>query len=68
MLAPGQTAYLFTGSGPSERLPDGDLLLFAGRQAAVWNNTGDVAYLRNLRGGFVDSMTVGSPPRHPNGH
>lgn len=68
ILARGQTAYIFTGSGWSERLPDGDLLLFAGRQAAVWNNAGDVAYLRNLRGEFVDSMTVGSPPRHPNGH
>jgi hypothetical protein len=67
-LAPGQTAYVFTGAGRSERLPDGDLLLFAGRAAPVWNNTGDVAYLRNLRGEFVDSMTVGSPARHPNGH
>jgi hypothetical protein len=67
-LAPGQTAYIFTGAGRSERLGDGDLLLFAGRAAPVWNNTGDVAYLRNLRGEFVDSMTVGLPARHPNGH
>jgi hypothetical protein len=67
-LAPGQTAYVFTGAGRSERLADGDILLFAGRAAPVWNNTGDVADLRNLRGEFVDSMTVGSPARHPNGH
>jgi hypothetical protein len=68
MLAPGQTAYIFTGAGRSERLTDGDLLLFAGRAAPVWNNTGDVAYLRNSLGEFIDTMTVGSPARHPNGH
>jgi hypothetical protein len=67
-LAPGQTAYVFTGTGKSERLADGDLLLFAGRGAPVWNNTGDVAYLRRANGNFVDSMTVGHPARHPNGH
>jgi hypothetical protein len=68
MLASGQTAWVFSGLGRNVRLDDGDLLLFARRAAPVWNNTGDVAYLRNARGEFVDSMTVGSPARHPNGH
>jgi hypothetical protein len=67
-LGPRQRAFVFSGSGNSERLAAGDLLLFAGRFAPVWNNTGDVAYLRNSRGEFVDSMTVGAPARHPNGH
>jgi hypothetical protein len=43
-------------------------LRFAGKNAPVWNNTGDVAYLRKADGAFVDSMTAGDPPRHPNGH
>jgi len=68
LLQPGETAYVFTGPGHSERLADGDLLLFAGRRAPVWNNTGDGAYLRNARGEFIDWMTVGDPARHPNGH
>ena len=68
MLAPGQTAYVFTGSGHNERRAEGDLLLFAGRRAPIWNNTGDVAYLRNARGELLDWMDVGAPARHPNGH
>jgi hypothetical protein len=68
MLYPGQTAWLFTALGRNERLADGDLLLFANRVVPVWNNTGDVAYLRDALGRFVDSMTVGDPARHPNGH
>jgi hypothetical protein len=67
-LWPRQTAYVFTGVGADERLADGDLLLFAGRSAAIWNDHGDVAYLRRLDGTIVDSLTVGSPKRHPNGH
>jgi hypothetical protein len=68
LLRPQETAYVFTGPGRSERLADGDLLLFAGRYAPVWNNSGDVAYLRNARGEFIDWMDVGAPARHPNGH
>jgi hypothetical protein len=67
-LRPGQVAYVFTGSGQNERLADGDLLLFAGRSAPIWNNDGDVAYLRDSSGRFIDSRTVGDPKRHPNGH
>jgi hypothetical protein len=61
-------AFVFTGRGANERLADGDLLLFAERSAPIWNNSGDVAYLRRLDGTFVDSLTVGHPARHPNGH
>jgi Lamin Tail Domain len=72
MLGPGQVAYVFTGKGRSEWIAtkkgNKALLLFAGRSAPVWNNTGDVAYLRKTNGQFVDSKTVGSPARHPNGH
>lgn len=67
-LAPGRSAYVFTGPGNSERLANGDLLLFAGRHDHVWNDTGDVAYLRRQDGTLLDSMTVGHPKRHPNGH
>jgi hypothetical protein len=68
LLGPGEEAFVFTGHGTNTRLTDGDLLLFAGRSAPIWNNTGDVAYLRRLDGTFVDSLTVGHPARHPNGH
>lgn len=67
-LDPGDSAYVFTGEGKNERLQGGDLLLFWDRQSSVWNNSGDVAYLRKLDGTFVDHMTVGSPKRHPGGH
>jgi len=72
VLPPGQVAYVFTGNGRSEWITtatgERQLLLFAGRYAPVWNNAGDVAYLRRLDGTFVSSLTVGSPARHPNGH
>ena len=67
-LQPGQSAFVFTGLGTNVRLNDGDLLLFAGRQASIWNDDGDVAYLRRGDGTFVDHLTVGDPARHPNGH
>jgi Lamin Tail Domain len=67
-LKPGQSAYVFTGKGNSVRNEEGHLILFAGRSAPIWNNDGDVAYLRRLDGTFVDSRTVGDPKRHPNGH
>jgi hypothetical protein len=67
-LEPGQSAYVFTGKGENARNADGNLLLFANRAASIWNDDGDVAYLRRLNGTFVDSMTVGNPKRHPNGH
>lgn len=72
-LPPGGVAYVFTGPGRDARITsragNDCLLLFAGRQAPIWNNTGDVAYLRHASSGeFVDTKTVGSPARHPNGH
>jgi hypothetical protein len=72
VLGPGEHAFVFSGKGTSERHDRGggktELWLFAGRSAPVWNNDGDVAYLRKLDGTFVSSLTVGDPPRHPNGH
>lgn len=67
-LAPGQSAFVFTGRGNNARNNEGNLILFTGRSASIWNNDGDVAYLRRLNGTFVDSRTVGDPKRHPNGH
>lgn len=72
MLGPREHAFVFTGQGTNKRhVSDNgqsELWLFAGRSAPVWNNDGDVAYLRKLDGTFVSSLTVGDPPRHPNGH
>jgi Lamin Tail Domain len=72
MLGPNQTAFIFTTKGKNEWVPTPsgkrELHLFAGKSAPVWNNTGDVAYLRNPDGTFIDTMTVGDPARHPNGH
>jgi hypothetical protein len=59
---------VFTRAGKNKRGPNGNLYLFANRRASVWNNTGDVAYLRNPDGTFIDTMTVGVPKRHPRGH
>jgi hypothetical protein len=67
-LGRGQAAFVFSGPGRNERGSDGNLYLFAGRRAPVWNDTGDVAYLRLPDGRFIDTMTVGSPKRHPAGH
>jgi Lamin Tail Domain len=67
-LKPRQAAYVFTGPGRNALGDQGDWLLFAGRRGKVWNDTGDVAYLRNQAGEFIDSMTAGTPKRHPNGH
>lgn len=67
-LGPGKSAYVFTGTGRNTRRSDGALFLFWGRDSNVWNDTGDVAYLRRGDGTFVDHMTVGDPKRHPRGH
>jgi hypothetical protein len=73
LLEPGDVAFVFTRKGANEWRPrrngGRELWLFAGREGSVWNNDGDVAYLREVATGeFIDSMTVGDPPRHPNGH
>lgn len=70
-LGPRETAYVFTSAGTNASIMHNgrrQLLLFAGRAVAVWNNAGEVAYLRRADGTFVDSMTVGDPARHPRGH
>jgi hypothetical protein len=72
MLGAGEHTFVFSGKGQNRwhTRDNGkrELWLFAGRSAPVWNNDGDVAYLRRLDGTFVSSLTVGDPPRHPNGH
>lgn len=67
-LEPGESAYVFTGDGTNCRSDGGHLLLFWGHSTRIWNDDGDVAYLRRSDGTFVDSRTVGNPKRHPNGH
>jgi hypothetical protein len=67
-LNPGESAFVFTGSGENSRGDNGNLYLFWNRAARVWNDDGDVAYLRRADGTFIDSRTVGDPKRHPNGH
>jgi hypothetical protein len=71
-LAAYESAVVFTGVGENRWHADEQgrrwLLLFMGRRAPIWNNQGDVVYLRRSSGQFVDTFTVGDPPRHPNGH
>lgn len=67
-LEPRQSAYVFSGTGKNRRSDSGALLLFWGLRHAVWNDDGDVAYLRRSDGTFVDTQTVGHPKRHPGGH
>jgi Lamin Tail Domain len=72
LLGAGEVAYVFTGPGLNERVTRSDgryeLHLYAGYRAAVWNNDGDVAYLRHLADGTIVSwLTVGTPARHPGG-
>lgn len=67
-----ESAILFTGRGANRWETDEHgkrwLLLFMGRRAPIWNNAGDVVYLRKIDGTFVDVETIGNPPRHPRGH
>ena len=65
MLPAGKKVYVFTGPGKGAWGQSGNLFLFARRRAPVWNNTGDVAYLRRADGTFIHTKTVGSPARHP---
>jgi len=67
-LAAGRTAYVFSGTGKSERTRSGDLILFAGLPAPVWNDTAHVAHLRRSDGAIIDTMQAGRPARHPDGH
>lgn len=67
-----ESAIVITGQGQSGWETDQNgrrwLLLYMNRAAPIWNNSGDVVYLREADGTFIDSETVGNPPRHPNGH
>ena len=67
-LGAGETAYVYSGKGKSQRTPTGDLILYAGLNAPVWTDESHVAYLRHPDGRIIDTMHVGRPPRHPYGH
>jgi hypothetical protein len=67
-LAAGQTAYVYSAKGRSQRTRTGDLILYAGLQAEVWKDESHVAYLRHPDGRIIDTMRAGRPPRPPDGH
>ncbi len=67
-LGAGKTAYVYSGKGMSQRAHTGDVILYAGLPASVWKDESHVAYLRHPDGRIIDTMRVGRPPRHPDGH
>ncbi|MDP1850433.1 MAG: lamin tail domain-containing protein [Solirubrobacteraceae bacterium] len=67
-LDAGETAYIYSGTGKSHRLRNGDLILYAGLQSRVWKDDSHVAYLRHPDGKIIDTMHAGRPSRHPDGH
>jgi len=67
-LAAGETAYVYSGKGKSQRTHTGDVILYAGLPAAVWKDESHVAYLRHPDGRIIDTMRAGRPARHPDGH
>ena len=72
MLGASQSAFIFTGVGENRWGTDSGgktcLYLFMNRHAPIWNNSGDVVYLREIDGEFRHTFTLGDPARHPNGH
>jgi hypothetical protein len=67
-LAAGQTAYVYSAKGQSQRSRTGDLILYAGLDGRVWKDESHVAFLRHPDGKIIDTMHAGRPPRHPDGH
>jgi len=67
-LGAGETAYVYSAKGKNQRTRTGDLILYAGLEAPVWKDESQVVYLRRPDGRIVDTMRVGRPPRHPDGH
>ena len=67
-LGAGETAYVYSEEGTSQRTHTGDVILYAGRRGPVWKDESHVAHLRHPDGRIIDTMRVGRPPRHPNGH
>jgi lamin tail-like protein len=67
-LDPGETAYVYSGEGTSQRTHTNDLMLYAGLPGRVWKDESHVAHLRHPDGRIIDTMRVGRPPRHPEGH
>jgi hypothetical protein len=68
-LDAGEAANVFIGRVTDAWIPlDGgelELHLYMNRDAKVWNNNGDVAYLRRPDGTFITYKAVGHPARHP---
>lgn len=67
-LAAGTTAYVYSGSGTNQCMPNGDFVLYAGLPAAVWKDESHVAQLSHPDGKLIDTMRTGHPARHPDGH
>ncbi len=67
-LGAGETAYVYTGDGHSQRTHTGDLMLYAGLPAPVFKDDSHVAHLRHPDGRIIDTLRAGRPPRHPDGH
>jgi hypothetical protein len=67
-LGPGETAYVYSEAGTSQRTHTGDVILYAGLRAPVWKDESHVAHLRHPDGRIIDTLRVGRPPRHPDGH
>jgi endonuclease YncB( thermonuclease family) len=53
-LRPGYVLTLVTGEGQDRRDHAGPVTLYWNRRAGVWNDRGDIAYLRDLKGEVVD--------------
>ena len=58
----------YRGKGQSQRMRNGDLILYASLDGRFWTDESCVAYLRHPDGKMIDTMRVGRPPRHPYGH
>jgi hypothetical protein len=67
-LGAGESAYVYSREGKSQRTRSGDLILYAGLEGRVWTDDSRVAYLRHPDGKIIDTLRVGGPPRHPDGH
>lgn len=67
-LDAGETAYVYSGKGTSQRTRNNDLLLYANLERSFWKGDSHVAYLRHPDGKIIDTMHAGRPPRHSDGH
>lgn len=54
VLQPEATVTVYTGSGE-----DSSTELYWGSDSAIWNNSGDIAYLKNSQGDLIDKTSWG---------